>query len=73
MTPYLCFAQRAWTAFRACSERSSGVRRRILALVALRALAALLAAFFGVRILPSATAARFFGMAVGSIGRKIVT
>ena len=42
------------------------------AFVALRALAALLAAFFGVRIFPSATAARFLVMAVGSIARNFV-
>lgn len=66
----MCFAQRAWTALRACSERASGVRR-IRALVAFRAFLALLAAFLGVLMRPRATAARFFGMAVGSIAQKM--
>ena len=39
------------------------------ALVAFRAFLALLADFFGVRMRPRATAARFF-VTVGSIGRK---
>ena len=67
---HLWRAQRACTAFLACSERSSGVRA-IRAFVALWAFLALLAAFLGLVNRPSATAAGFFFvMSLGSIGRK---
>lgn len=70
MSDYLF--QRANAAAFACRERSSALSVAIRTRVAFRAFLALAAAFFGLFLRPSATAALFFFViSIGSIPRRI--